>query len=149
MKHKTRAVLFLTAFAMATPAVVQAQGAAGKRASFEAMDADGNGELTRLELQAAQTRRITAADANGDDVLTRDEVLAHMQQSQSDRADRLFERRDADNDGRLTLAELEPDQNRSDRMFGRIDTNDDGVLSRAEFEAAQDARGRKRERRQN
>jgi hypothetical protein len=45
---------------------------------FAAIDADGDGSLSRAELQARAAERIARADANGDGILGRDELIAAM-----------------------------------------------------------------------
>ena len=45
---------------------------------FVAIDTDGNGSLSRAELQARAVARLGRIDANGDGVLTREELILAM-----------------------------------------------------------------------
>ncbi|MEM9523725.1 MAG: calcium-binding protein [Pseudomonadota bacterium] len=107
----------------------------GPRIDFEALDTDGDGRITRAEMEARTASRFAALDTDNSGTLSAQEVKAQAETRISDRAARMIERRDTDGDGALSLEELSKDA-RSDRMFARLDTNDDGAVSRAEFDAA-------------
>jgi Ca2+-binding EF-hand superfamily protein len=117
----------------------------GLDALFERLDADGDGRITREEVAAARAARIAALDADGNGIVTRDEAIAFARAEAAARAEWragvMFDRADADGDGRLTAAELMagggmPGGMDFGRMFERLDRDGDGAVSRAEAEAA-------------
>ncbi|MEQ8294227.1 MAG: EF-hand domain-containing protein [Roseovarius sp.] len=113
------------------------KGHHGKRPSFEELDANGDGVVSREEMQARMQARFDEADADGDGRITREEMSARMEARASERRERflnrMFERQDADADGALTLEEMRGD--RADRMFAKVDQDGDGNVSREEFDA--------------
>lgn len=77
---------------------------------------------------------LKAADTNGDGVLSRDEIEALAQKRIIKReADRLQRRLDVNNDGKITLEAIE---NQRKKNFAAMDTNNDGKLDREEMRAA-------------
>ena len=113
----------------------------GARIDFEQIDADGDGHITRDEMQAHRTAMLAAADADGDGKLSLAEVQARV--GESARAERMMRRFDADGDGLLSSDEL-PGEARALQRFERIDADGDGVVSRAEFDAMKDRSGKRR-----
>lgn len=105
--------------------------------SFGDLDADGNGEVTRQEIEAMAERRFTEADTDGDGALTLDEMQAHARKKADERAARMLDRLDTNGDSRLTSDEL-PEPRRSGQMFERLDTDDSGGISREEFAEARE-----------
>jgi len=118
---------------------------------FSELDADGNGVVTKEEMQARAQTRFDAADTNGDGKLSVDEMVAaaearaedamkkraeQMSERMAKRTERLIENKDTDGDGMLTMAELEDTKSRGDRFFDRLDADGDGVVSQEEFDAA-------------
>ncbi len=77
---------------------------------FNAMDKDGNGQLSREEMRAAGKERMDARaaerfkklDANGDGGVSQQELNAARQKA----ADEQFKKADADGDGKLSQAEM-------------------------------------------
>ncbi|MEO1678531.1 MAG: EF-hand domain-containing protein [Pseudomonadota bacterium] len=145
MTHMIRIVLLtsaiVTGFAATQPATA-AGGARGERPAFSEIDANGDGALTRDEMQsfgrARAQARLAAADTNGDGTLTRAELTAVGDARQSRRLDGLFERHDANGDGALDQAELRTvadsgPGDRGDRLFGRADTDGNGTISAEEY----------------
>ncbi|MBS1821479.1 MAG: EF-hand domain-containing protein [Acidobacteria bacterium] len=119
------------------------------------LDKDHDGQLTSLEYLPSQNdpkankpdetaQRLMLLDRNGDGILTRDEVPERMQG--------LFNRIDANHDGRITPEEIRSstqnqsgpagrpqhsgDATRMDPILNALDTNHDGVISAAEIAAA-------------
>ncbi|MBB4082133.1 EF-hand domain-containing protein [Brevundimonas lenta] len=76
-------------------------------------DADGDGRISQAEFVGGRIERLTAADANRDGSVTREELQAV---GQARRAQRVEAR------------------------FDRLDANDDGAISREEFDAPREAR---------
>lgn len=110
----------------------------GMMPRFEEMDADGDGKVSREELQAWRAARFAAMDADGDGKLTRDEIVAFHQAQAAERfgrmADRMIGHQDADGDGAIGPTEF----GRVDRMgmmFDRIDRDGDGSVDADEIAA--------------
>lgn len=108
----------------------------GMRPGFEELDADGDGKVTRDEMQAHMQARFGAADTDGDGKLSRAELSARIEARQAERRerrlDRMFDRHDTDGDGALSMDEMRGD--RAGPMFSRLDADDDGAVSKEEFE---------------
>ena len=146
-----RAVLIagVTAFALALTAGVASakpggEGRHGPKASFEELDANGDGQLTLAELQAHAAARVAEIDSNGDGVITADELAAHAQRDISDKAEKMLEKRDENGDGQVTLDEMQPSSDRQERMFDRMDEDGDGSISAEEFEAKSKKGGKRK-----
>ena len=107
----------------------------GDRATFEQFDADGDGRVTREEMQGMAARRLVKADADGDGAVSRAELLAHATEQAVVRVDRVLARLDANRDGLIGADEMSG-ETRAARRFDRLDTDKDGAISRAEFDAA-------------
>jgi Ca2+-binding EF-hand superfamily protein len=119
-----------------TPSISFAKGGGhGARASFETLDADGSGELTVAELQAASLARFEQADANGDGFLSADEITRKDNDRAAKRVARMIEKRDANGDGQLSLEEMQPSEDRLAKRLARLDTDGNGAISQEEFEA--------------
>lgn len=117
----------------------------GPRIDFETLDTDGNGEVTKAEMAAAADARFAESDTDGDGFLTKEEISEKAGKRAEKRMNRMFEHRDADKDGKLSMAELRPDQERMDKRFSRVDADNSGGISKAEFEAAKkDRKGRRK-----
>ena len=127
--------------------VVMAAGAASaqpapggmmERPDFATLDADSDGNLTMDELQARGADRFAQSDTNGDGALSAEELVARAVADAEARVARMITRLDADKDGSLQLAEMQPRGGAMfERMFERMDTDEDGVLSAEEFAAAE------------
>ena len=111
-----------------------------RRPAFQEIDTDGDGQLSRAELEAHAAARFARADSNGDGFLSGDEIgKGHG----GKRAQKMLERLDRDGDGKLDAAELEAAgaerrQERHARMLERLDSDGDGRLSLAEISARRD-----------
>ena len=118
-------------------------------------DADGDGAITRAEMQQHGAQMFARMDANGDGRLDQADREAHRQA--------MFARADADGDGELSQAEMQAmhearKQRREDRRaagsdarrdrmgdrFARLDTDDSGGLSQDELRAGHQAHGDRR-----
>lgn len=112
-----------------------------------AIDTDGDGSLSRAELQARAAERIARADANGDGVLDRDELIAAMPgphgalvavfaPDPSERyVDRLLALVGATESGQVEVAVLADRQ--VNRLLAAADENRDAAISSEEAEAMQ------------
>lgn len=114
--------------------------------TFQELDANGDGQVTKDEMQAHRAKRFTDADANGDGQLTVEEMQAAGQQKVNDRVAKMFEKHDANQDGFLSEDEL-PKPRRADKMFDRIDADSNGSISEQEFADAKDRMGKRHKKR--
>lgn len=109
----------------------------GPRMNFEQIDTNGDGKLSKEELQAAAPEgRFVASDANSDGKITREEAVAAATAKAGERFDKMLERFDADKDGALTQDEIKTGRKeaRMERMFERADADKDGFISKEEAE---------------
>jgi len=108
------------------------------RISFAMLDADGDGKLTQVEMDALKTAQFAKTDTNGDGMLSADEMLARgnaqMGERMAKRIAHMIKRRDANNDGMLSLSEM-GGMPRGDMLFKRLDADGDGAISSDEFAA--------------
>ncbi|SIN86561.1 EF-hand domain-containing protein [Vannielia litorea] len=117
----------LAALCLAAPALAQGQG-------FDRIDSNGDGRISRAEVDTLRLMIFDRMDADGNAVLTRAEVEAAQEAARArmQRGSQRLWRQDADGDGQLTRAEF---SSRA-RGFDMADENGDGTLSRAEFDRA-------------
>lgn len=106
------------------------------RPSFVELDVNKDGKLGRDEMAAFGASKFNEADTNGDGVLSKDELLARAQGKMAargaQRIDQMMARKDANNDGVLSIDEMRGKFDLS-RAFQRMDKNGDGVVSEAEY----------------
>ncbi|MEM9578289.1 MAG: calcium-binding protein [Pseudomonadota bacterium] len=111
--------------------------------SFEKLDADGNGQITRTELEGLRARTMASADTNRDGGISLEELEVWGATRAKTHARKMMDRLDANADGVLQPEELKSGK-RATRMFDRMDANSDGTISEAEFEAARDRMAKRR-----
>lgn len=161
---KTMAMAAALAALVATGPVLAAPAGVGVDAGLAArvdarlakLDVNGDGALSRSEVEAGHRARFTAMDVNGDGAITLAELKSRLEArlegkpaerraKAMQRLEARFARGDADGDGRITLAERASVQGekRIDRLFARVDANGDGLITKAELEAAKEKRGRR------
>ncbi len=131
------AVLSAAVAVTATHALADRNGGRHQMPTFQELDTDGNGEITQEEMAARGAARFAANDTDGDGFLTQEEIEAAAMSRAADRAARMIERMDANNDGKLALDELKS-RTDGDRMFDRVDADDSGSISEEEFAKMQD-----------
>jgi Ca2+-binding EF-hand superfamily protein len=119
---------------------------------LEKFDADGDGAITKTELEAAFAARDANAtragalfgklDADGDGKISKDELKDAFGLA-AGLAERLFARLDADGDGKISEAEFEAafaahsdNAKRAEILFTRPDADGDGAISQSELAAA-------------
>ncbi len=73
---------------------------------LERFDADGNGTLEARELPERLQARVGEIDSNGDAIVSKDELTAHMKARFLVHAKERFERKDANKDGVLDQSEV-------------------------------------------
>lgn len=142
MEKSTLKILISTIAITAGFGVAHAQDRGGEHQpmTFEAMDADGSGEITAEDLDMLREQRFAGLDADGDGSVSVDEFTAHAEARAAERATRMFDRLDVDGDGFLSRDVLETRMGRGPgaRMLSRFDTDDSGGIDPEEFAAAQD-----------
>lgn len=113
---------------------------------FEDLDTNSDGQITKTELQAMGAARFDAADADGNGVLSAEEMIARAQTRVSERVMGMIERFDKDGDGALSRDEM-PKANRggrAERMFDHFDEDGSGGISEQEFNQAKAQIGERR-----
>lgn len=134
--------------------------------TFAELDADGNGLITEEDLTARAAARFAEADTDGNGSVTLEELTAAFTAKANERladaedkpsdlqvaaraermAERMIERGDADDNGTLEAAEMQP-KGGFGRMIDKLDTDDDNAVSEAEFDEMKDRREAMMERR--
>jgi Ca2+-binding EF-hand superfamily protein len=118
---------------------------------FTAIDADGDGVLTREELMARATARIGAVDTDGDGLVTRAELVAVLPEPAplgdvfggdpaEDMADHILARFGATTAGEVSVEVMATEK--VNTLLTRLDENRDDALSQAEADAAKRSTGR-------
>lgn len=106
--NKTLWIGGLAAVTLAAAGSAVAQQAADRpQARAMRADVDGDQRLSRAEFVDRRIERLTAADADRDGSVTRDEMRAATRARRADRADSRFDRLDADDDGVISKAEFD------------------------------------------
>ena len=137
-----KSTTFISAIVLAAVAVTGTTALAkGPRdrapVTFQELDANGDGQITKEEMEAHRAQKFTTADADGDGKLSLEEMQASAQKNANDRVSKMFEKFDADKDGFLSKDEL-PKPRKGDKMFDRIDADGNGSVSEQEFADAKD-----------
>ncbi len=142
----------LIAVLILAPAIaVAADGSAGAKAwgaarRFSKADTDGNGRLSRAEVDRALpqlARSFDRIDRNRDGELSRAELNAWNKAQAGERRAKTTERfrhADADGDGAISRAEAEQHAPRLATKFDRIDSDKDGKLTQDELRAYREAK---------
>ena len=105
----------------------------GKGHLLEKADANSDGKVTLKEMLAAATTRFDQADKNHDGKVTPEE----RQAKHKEWAEKRFAEADKNHDGALSAEEL---PGRFGRFMMKADANEDGKLTKAELKAAHEAR---------
>jgi Ca2+-binding EF-hand superfamily protein len=134
-----RSLLAALALAVGLLGTAAANAHSGERMSpadrFKAMDANGDGQVTRAEAEASAKARFADMDKYSDGKVTADELPSAGHWGGHRRAARA----DEDRDGSLSETEF---VGRALARFDRLDEDGDGVVTAAELENAKAERGR-------
>ncbi|MDK3019540.1 CREC-EF hand family protein [Pseudodonghicola flavimaris] len=152
MKHRH----FIAGIAVATvalaggAALAQQQGPMGGRhmgqdmrppMSFEQLDSNGDGQITKDEMQARAKARFDALDTDGNGTLSQEELGAPARKFADERTARRFQMLDENGDGAISAEEMKGprrDDDMMNRMFMRSDADKSGGISQEEFDAARE-----------
>ena len=136
--NRTFLIPALAALALTGATALEAREGHGpmRDMSFADIDGDGDGQITRDEMQAMARSRFATADADGDGKLTAAEIEAHAAKRAAERAARMVERFDTDGDGAVSFDEMPHREARAGRGFDRMDADDNGTISQDEFDTA-------------
>ncbi|TCD14142.1 EF-hand domain-containing protein [Oricola cellulosilytica] len=106
-------------------------GGHGMESMFERADTDNDGTVTADEFIAAGSERFAAADADNDGNITAEEMAdAMLRERLQRRAGRMIERFDSNEDGSVSLAEIE---DRQRKMFALADRDNSGAIEEDEL----------------
>ncbi|MEQ8556718.1 MAG: EF-hand domain-containing protein [Henriciella sp.] len=115
----------------------------GRGQMIEKMDTNGDGQITKAEVEAHKAQRFAEADANGDGSLSMAEMEAFRAVQRARRMEArqqaMFDRRDANGDGVISADEF---GGRGAMMFDRLDVDDDDIITADEIGAMKVKRGR-------
>lgn len=110
--------------------------------AFSELDANGDGNVTKAEMEAHAKARFDAADTDGNGKLSAAEMVEASKKRDDDRrakrAEKMLKRLDANKDGEVSFDEMPGQQSRADRMFSRLDADGDGNITEAEMKDAAD-----------
>lgn len=116
-----------------------AAGPAGGADFLKRFDLNGDGKITKEEIETAREKNFAAANTDGTDGVTLKEFEPWFWQQHRQGMVRAFQHLDRDGDGKITETEVKA---MTDAMFARFDRNGDGVLSADDRPAAGQGFGR-------
>ena len=137
------------------PAAAQAPSTTARAAKpahhggFKAIDTNGDGQISRDEAKghAWLEKNFDQIDTNHDGQLSKEELAAwrkaHKGEARAkmeERFDAKFKAADKDNDGSLTMDEMQAGMPRLAKNFDQIDANHDGKVTEDEIRAYMQAR---------
>ena len=121
----------------------------GNKLEFSPVDANGDGQITKAELQAYSAAEFSKVDTDGNGSLSIEELTAKANESRlkriKNRAKWMFQQLDVDGNGTVELAEMRAKRG-GERMFEHLDENEDGMILHEEFDVRKGKRGDKRKR---
>lgn len=129
-------VISLAAFGASLAYAEGGQRGGQRGPSFAQIDANGDGALTTAEFQNQASAKFSEADTNGDGQLDVDELTAAAERERGRMIERLMERKDANEDGMLSMEEMAPRD--PGRFFEKADEDGNGEISQEEWDAAKE-----------
>lgn len=96
---------------------------------MEEMDADRNGAISRVEIEAFNAARAAAMDADGNGEVTVAELEDYREAQRQKRMAEHLNAMDSDGDGKVSVAELQAAAN---WRLARLDRDGDGAIERDE-----------------
>ncbi|WP_273792235.1 EF-hand domain-containing protein [Brucella anthropi] len=139
MKKKTALFAVIATSFLSVPVLAQENIAANTGSptteTTAAPNKDMKGKRDPIDLEKfSRMNDLKAADTDGDGVLSRAEIEAlALKRIVSRAADRMERRLDINGDGKVTLAEVESQRKKE---FAALDRNEDGKIDRREMRAA-------------
>lgn len=133
--RKLLSVLLVSSAVLVTGhAMAQDTGAQNDDPVASAPDRERGGRRDPVDLEKfSRLESLKAADKDGDGSLSREELEAlALERIVKRMADRMERRLDIDGDGTVTIAEIEKQRGKE---FAALDRNEDGVLDRSELRA--------------
>lgn len=109
----------------------------GGMPDFAAVDTNGDGLMSKEELQAAMAARRAAIDTDGNGSLSAAELAAEQVRRAPAEAEAFVAAHDSNGDGALSGEEM-PGPRDPDRFFKRLDADGNGGISMAEVEQAKE-----------
>lgn len=141
----------ITAVALGAAAQAEAKPFGGQSVMvFADLDQDKDGKITKEEFAARGEARFKAADADGNGELSLEEMQAAAAKRSATRAEEMLKTLDTDGNGTLSQAEMDAakggkrEGKMGDRFISKLDTDGDGAVSEAEFAAMKDKMSKKR-----
>lgn len=129
--NKTLSIFGLSLLTVASSAVAHPS-------FFQHIDTDGDGALTRAEVENSTATRAQVLDANGDGTITLEELQADLEPIRKRMLQRRLAAADRDGDGIVSLHEFS--DGRVERIMRR-DSNGDGIISEDERPKRSELRG--------
>ena len=121
----------------------------GSKPEFSTLDDNGDGQITKAEVQAHRAAEFVKVDIDGNGSLSAEELMAKVDERCSKKMEKrvkwMFKHLDTDGTGTVELAEMQAKRS-GERMFGHLDANEDGMISQEEFDAHKSKRSNKRKR---
>ena len=108
------------------------KGGKGSAGRFNQLDTNKDGKVTLAELTQSKEGWLSQIDGNKDGVATPAEIEASHKARRTQHIERMFQRKDANHDGRLTREE----SGKPEPWFAKVDANRDGALTQAELAQA-------------
>ena len=139
MKSKTVFIAVIASALLSTPVLAQESNNSNTdKATTETattLEKHAKGKRGPIDLEKfSRMDGLKAADTNGDGTLSREELEAlALKRMVSRAADRMEKRLDVNGDGKVTLAEIE---NQRKKEFAALDRNEDGKVDRQELRAS-------------
>lgn len=128
-KYSSALAIIVSAAALAGTAAAGGGHGHGGKDRMTKLDANKDGKVTLAELTQSKQSWLAEVDTNKDGAATTAELDAHAKAQREKHVQQLFQRKDANRDGRLSRDE----SGMPERWFDRNDENKDGALTPAEL----------------